>query len=43
MWTTENRSRYDRSKLRYPSDLSDEEWAVIKRTCRPRAKSYQPF
>ena len=30
MWTTENRSRYDRSKLRYPSDLSDEEWAVIK-------------
>ena len=29
MWTTENRSRYDRSKLRYPSDLPDEEWAVI--------------
>ena len=28
MWTTENRSRYDGSKLRYPSDLSDEEWAV---------------
>ena len=24
----ENRSRYDRSKLRYPSDLSDEEWAL---------------
>ena len=30
MWTTENRSRYDRSKLRYPSDLTDEEWSVIK-------------
>ena len=30
MWTTENRSRYDRSKLRYPSDLTDDEWAVIK-------------
>ena len=29
MWTKENRARYDRSKLRYPSDLTDEEWAVI--------------
>ena len=29
MWTSENRGRYDRSKLRYPSDLTDEEWAVI--------------
>jgi transposase len=29
MWTTENRARYDRSKLRYPSDLTDEEWAII--------------
>jgi transposase len=29
MWTTENRSRYDRSKLRYPSDLTDEEWALV--------------
>jgi transposase len=30
MWTDENRGRYDRSKLRYPSDLTDEEWALIK-------------
>ncbi len=30
MWTTENRSRYDRSRLRYPSDLTDEEWALIR-------------
>jgi transposase len=30
MWTNENRHRYDRSKLRYPSDLSDEEWALIE-------------
>jgi len=30
MWTTENRPRYDRSHLRYPSDLTDEEWALIK-------------
>jgi hypothetical protein len=29
MWTTENRVRYDRSKLRYPSDLTDEKWAII--------------
>jgi transposase len=29
MWTTENRVRYDRSHLRYPSDVSDEEWALI--------------
>ena len=27
MWTTENRKRYDRSQLRYPSDLTDAEWA----------------
>jgi len=27
MWTKENRARYDRSRLRYPSDLTDEEWA----------------
>jgi transposase len=30
MWTTKNRGRYDRSQLRYPSDLTDDEWA-----CRP--------
>ena len=29
MWTQENRARYDRSKLRYPSDLTDEEWSII--------------
>jgi len=29
MWTNENRHCYDRSKLRYPSDLTDEEWALI--------------
>ncbi len=29
MWTLENRPRYDRSYLRYPSDLTDEEWALI--------------
>ena len=29
MWTLENRLKYDRSKLRYPSDLTDEEWSII--------------
>ncbi len=29
MWTNENRRRYDRGKLRYPSDVTDEEWAII--------------
>ncbi len=29
MWTPENRPKYDRSKLRYPSDLTDQEWAII--------------
>ena len=29
MWTVGNRSRYDRTRLRYPSDVTDEEWALI--------------
>jgi transposase len=29
MWTTQNRRRYDRSRLRYPSDLTDEEWVHV--------------
>src|SRR6201989_1075447 len=37
MWTLENRPRYDRSKLRYPSDLTDEEWTLISRLI-PAAK-----
>ena len=37
MWTNENRARYDRSKLRYPSDLTNEEWALIAPVI-PRAK-----
>ena len=30
MWTRENRGRYNRDKLRYPSDLTDEEWGHIE-------------
>ena len=29
MWTQETRARYDRSKLRYPSDVTDQEWATM--------------
>ena len=28
MWTSENRQRYNRDKLRYPSDLTDDEWSL---------------
>ncbi len=30
MWTAKNRGRYDRSQLRYPSDLTDDEWALVE-------------
>jgi transposase len=30
MWTNENRGRYDRSRLRYPSDLTDQEWCLVE-------------
>jgi transposase len=29
MWTEENRERYNRDHLRYPSDVTEEEWAQI--------------
>jgi transposase len=29
MWTRENRGRYERKGVRYPSDLTDQEWALI--------------
>lgn len=37
MWTKDNRARYDRSALRYPSDLTDAEWAEVAPLI-PRAK-----
>lgn len=30
MWRDEDRKRYDRSGLRYPSDLTDAEWALVE-------------
>jgi transposase len=35
MWTNENRARYNRSQLRYPSDLTDEEWTCIAQLIPP--------
>jgi hypothetical protein len=38
MWTSKNRARYDRSKLRYPSDLTDDEWGLVEPLI-PRGKT----
>src|SRR3977135_4485634 len=35
MWTSKNRARYDRSKLRYPSDLTDDEWGLVEALIQP--------
>ena len=35
MWTSQNRARYDRSKLRYPSDLTDDEWGLVEPLIAP--------
>jgi hypothetical protein len=29
MWPPESRPKYNRDKLRYPSDLTDDEWSHI--------------
>lgn len=42
MWTPENRKRYDRSHLRYPSDLTDEEWALIEPMIPPAKHGGRP-
>jgi transposase len=35
MWTTQTRPRYNRDKLRYPSDLTDPEWDCIRALIPP--------
>jgi transposase len=42
MWTRENRPKYNRDKLRYPSDLTDEEWAEVKPLIRPAKRGGRP-
>ena len=38
MWTDKNRAKYNRDHLRYPSDLTDDEWALVE-SLIPPAKS----
>lgn len=38
MWTDENRARYNRDHLRYPSDVTDEEWGLIEPLIPPAKK-----
>ncbi len=42
MWTPENRSRYNRDKLRYPSDLTDDEWSCIDGFIPPAKSGGRP-
>ena len=41
MWTNENRARYDRSHLRYPSDLTDDEWQLVEPLIPPGRRGEQ--
>lgn len=42
MWTAENRARYERRGLRYPTDLTDEEWALVAPHIRPAKRGGRP-
>ena len=42
MWTRENRRRYDRSGLRYESDLTDDEWRVLAPLIPPAKPGGRP-
>ena len=42
MWTAENRQRYNRDKLRYPSDLADQEWSLVCPMIRPAKRGGRP-
>jgi transposase len=42
MWTRENRGLYERKGGRYPSDLMDEEWALIGPLIPPAKRGGRP-
>src|SRR3990172_1114075 len=42
MWTVENRRAYERTGLRYPSDLSDAEWALVAPLIPPAKRGGRP-
>jgi|SRR5271165_550268 len=39
MWKAENRQRYNRDKLRYPSDLTDQEWWQVEGIIPPARRA----
>jgi hypothetical protein len=39
LWTDKNRAKYDRDHLRYPSDLTDDEWAYVEPLIPPAKRS----
>jgi transposase len=39
MWTAENRAIYERTTARYPSDVTDEEWALVESHLPPPKKA----
>ena len=41
MWTSENRARYNRDPLRYPSDTTEEEWTEIAPLLPPARRGGQ--
>jgi transposase len=47
MWRSKNRPKYNRDKLRYPSDLTDDEWSHVEPLIPPakhggRKRSVEP-
>ena len=42
MWTPEHRTACDRRGLRYQSDLTDAEWALIAPLIRPAKRGGRP-
>src|ERR1700690_420952 len=42
VWRNENRGRYDRSRLRFPSDLTNEEWGLREPLIPPFQARRQP-
>ena len=41
-WTETTRPDYDRRSLRYASDCTDEEWALVKPFLAPKTKVGRP-
>ena len=42
MWTTSNRGTYERRGLRYPSDLTNAEWAIVAPMIPPAKRGGRP-